>query len=212
VTQDSKGKSEQAQGLIDRIETEANAEIAEILARAAKAADEQTAAAHKAARTKVRAVVEELRRSEDQQMARANAALQTQGRQQAQIRDTEAVATGLTRIDGTLVAMWADPDLRDQWCDAAIAIVCDHIPCTDLKIDLPQEGYAATSERIAAAITRQCCAAPEMRMDPDMQAGLRFTADATSLDASAEALSSDEGHISAMLLSELKSLESEGDT
>lgn len=206
------GKTEQAKGLIDRIETEARAEIAGILAHAIEAAKQQTATAHKTARAKVGAVVEELRRNEDQQLARAEAALQTQARQQAQVRDTKAVETGMTLIRATLTDMWADPALRDSWCDAAIAIVCDHLPCTDLKIDLPSDGFADTSKRVAAAITTQCCAAPEMREDPGMQAGLRFTADATSLDASADALCSDEGHISAMLLSELKALESETDT
>lgn len=212
MTQEFKGKSEQAQGLIEGIDTAAEAEIADILGLAVQVAQQQTSAAHKSARAKVGAVVEELRRSEEQQLARAEAALQTQARQQAQIRDTKAVETGMTLIRATLIEMWDDPALRDSWCDAAIAIVCDHIPCTNLRIDLPSEGFAATSERVAAAITKQCCAAPEMREDPDMKAGLRFTADATTLDASADALCSDEGHVSAMLLSELKSLESEIDT
>lgn len=199
-----------AEALIEKIQTDANAEVDEIRGNAAEQAVEITRNARRNARLKVHEVVKGLRLREVREMAHEAARFETERRKWRQSDEMVALAEGLTHLEAALDGLWADKASRGQWCFNVIEVAQQRLPALQWRLEYPADLDKQEVTGLVAAITAHTNTAPETSAETGLRGGLRVSAGTAVVDGSIAALFADRQNNSARFLSILLNMKDEG--
>ena len=199
-----------AEALIEKFQTEASEEAAEILSAAKEQAAAITQQARGKARLKVHEVVEDLRNREEREMAHEAARFETQRRQWHQAGEMKALAEGLTHLDAALTGLWAQKDNRKQWCHNILAIARQHLPAGNWRLEHPADYPQEELVNLTSEIATHTGVEPVSTADDNLQGGLRIYAGTACVDGSIGAMIADRQRTSAKFLSILLTMRAEG--
>jgi hypothetical protein len=188
------------QALIALVEEDAERKRSEMLGAARSDAEAIVRSAHVEARAAMRRAFEDERRLERQRVGAAEANLETRRRLALQRRNAALVAAAWPLLPAAFVARWRDPRTRQLWVDDAADHACAALPKAAWAVAHPVDWPAAERERLASRIASHCGKEPLFVPDATVQAGLRITADGTSVDATIAALLADRNEIAGQLL------------
>jgi vacuolar-type H+-ATPase subunit E/Vma4 len=169
----------------------------EMLSRRARdAAEEQArgivARAREEAAARVRQAAEEAHRAVGQAVADRRAALETAARQREQTVLRELMDTAWQQLPDVLAGIWAQPEARRAWCDAASALA-ERTLMGDgeitIEVDDADRGCQVTMREVAA-----------------LGPGLRVRRGLATVDATTNGLLASRERIESELLAELDAL------
>jgi hypothetical protein len=198
------------QALLDLVERDRAAQCARIEAEAARQADGVRAQARREARERLHAAVAAERERATQQIAAAQAELQTARRVHAQRRTEALLALGWQALPVALQARWDDAASRAAWTDSALTQARAVLPRTaPWQVQHPTGWADDERERFAAAVAALGAPAPRFAAAPALRAGLRITAAGVVVDASVDGLLADRDEIGGRLIGLLADLPAE---
>jgi len=177
------------EALLGHIERERVRRRDALLEAGRREAREIEAAARREANRRVREVVarERLRREEQLQQARAEAAAQLRDRKQALLRHRLDEAG--TRLGPALEQRWRDRRGRRRWIHMALQEALSHLTPGTWQVHHPPGLDATELDRAQRVLER---VRPQVRLeaaaDPELAAGLRITQGAAQLDTGIAAL------------------------
>ncbi|GKY88753.1 hypothetical protein [Sinisalibacter aestuarii] len=196
--------TDRAEALIARIEAATAQEVQRIHREAEAAGAVLVARAHARARKRMHDEIGALRRARDEARRHEKARLDTARRQVRQREASRLIETGLPALEAAFATLWADPETREGWAQAAVAMAARRLIPGAWVIEHPAGWDKAELQSIAKAAKAACGTAPELRADADLAAGLRIRDGAVCLDATTAALMDNPQELGARLLAEIE--------
>lgn len=157
------------------------------------------AEAHKGARAKVHDAIASERMIGGQAIDKQRARIETAKRQALQDKESAFLGTAWEQLNAALLARWQDSGSRAQWLGDIVDAAKTHLHPGPWSIEHPSDW--STDE--FAPFREACADEVSFTAVDDLNAGLRITANAATVDGSIEGLTSDRNEISATLLAEL---------
>ncbi len=196
-----------AAALLELVAADRDAKCAALEGDAAARAGTLLAAAHEAARARIRATFAEERARMAARVGAAQAKLATMERLAEQRRAAALVAAGWLRLPQALVAAWRDPSMRQDWVERIRREGEARLPRGAWRIAHAADWPAAEREALAPALAEAGVTAAFVA-DPGVAAGFRISAGGNVLDGTLAGLTNDREQVGALLLSELEGKES----
>jgi len=191
------------QALLAVVEEDRRKQVDAILREAKARVAAQLGDAHRAARERMRAAFADEGRQRAERVHAAQANLQTQRRLNAQQRAAALLGLAGRRLPEALAARWRAPETRRAWTSRVVAQAKAALPACRWRIDHAPDWPAAERDALGAQLARECAAAPELRADVTIDAGLRITGDGTVVDGTKDGLVRDRAENGARLLAYL---------
>ncbi len=179
-------------------------------ARLAAEAREQRGAilhqAHHDARDRMREAIRSERLRTREKLEATAAQLQTRERQQQHKTALLMLHRGWERLGDAALRRWKAPPQRHEWICALIKLALERLPPRPWVIEHPPGWDPDECAELRAAMEQHCGAAPQLRADDQLHAGLRICTDGACLDGTLEGLLADREAIEAQLLAQLNEL------
>lgn len=157
------------------------------------------AEAHRDARAKVHDAIASERLIGGQAIDKQRARIETAKRQALQDKESAFLETAWEQLNTALLARWKDTDSRAQWLSDIVNGARTHLHPGPWTIEHPSDWNTDEFTPFRGA----CADAVSFTAANDLNAGLRITANAATVDGSIEGLTTDRNEISATLLAEL---------
>jgi hypothetical protein len=203
---------QRAAALLRVVEEYRERECRTILERAHYEAARLEAHAHAEARQRVhQAVVAERRRARDTLRA-AQAEVQTERRRHRQRRDLAVLELAWPELRAALGRRWAEPTARQRWVDGLVTEALRRIPGGPWTISHPPTWPAAERDAVATSLAAASGQPPTLVVVAEIDAGLRMTCGATTLDGTSDGLLADRATVGGRLLALLQADESDADS
>jgi hypothetical protein len=194
----------ETQALLDLVEADRVRRCAEILDAARRRAADALQRAHADARERMRQAFAEERERTAARIASAQANLQTRRRLDTQQRATALLAAGWRRLPDALVARWQDSVPRAEWIASVLAAARAALPRGAWRITHPADWPDAERDALAATLTGELGAAPQMVASETLHAGIAVSANGNVVDGTLDGLLADRARIGARLLYHLE--------
>lgn len=195
--------------LLDLVERDRAAQCARIEAEATTQDDFVRAQARREARERLHAAVVAERERAAQQIAAAQAELQTARRVHAQRRAEALLVLGWQALPTALQARWDDAASRAAWVGGVLAQARSVLPRTaPWQVQHPSGWADDERERFAAAVVAPGGPAPHFAAEPALRAGLRIAAAGVVVDAGVDGLLADRDEVGGRLIGLLGGLPS----
>jgi hypothetical protein len=192
------------QALLDLVESDRIAQCSAILTQAQTQAATLLAEARGAARSRMREAFAEERQRARSAVATARAQLQTRRRLHEQRHAAAWLAMGWEALPGALRARWQDPAARRLWVDRTVQAARQSLRPGLWRVVHAAGLHEAEQQALAAQLQQALGTAPELKMDPALEAGLRIAADGNVIDATQAGLLSDRAAVGSGLLGSLE--------
>jgi vacuolar-type H+-ATPase subunit E/Vma4 len=197
---ESPATARQADALVAEIGRQVEHARGEILAAAAREAEEIRQRARAKARRQLRRAVGEMRAVERQRTAQLKAELATQRSRRISAQSLAVLAQAWPLLGEAIRRRWADPQAQVQWLQAQIGQARVRLRPGPWRIAHPANWGDAEREVLRACLARHGVAEVELHADPDIPIGLVIDAAGARLDSSEAALLADRAAIEAALL------------
>lgn len=183
----------------------------ELLEDAQLRAEESVKQAHRDNRARMRAAIEEQRKTMEVTLAATRARLATRARQRKQQADRENLDHAWARLGDILLERWQDADSRRQWILGLVEAALAHLPGDPWRIEHPQGFDPAELASITQRIADHCDGeAADFVAGEDARAGLRIVAGGACVDGTVEGLLTDRDRVEAELLALLRATAEDG--
>lgn len=176
---------------------------------AAEAQEQRNAILHQAhhdARGRMRETIRSERLRTREKLEATAAQLQTRERQQQHKTALLMLHRGWEMLGDVVLHRWKTPPQRHEWICALINLALERLPPRPWVIEHPPGWDPDECAELRAAMEQHCGAAPQLRADGQLHAGLRICADGACLDGTVEGLLADREAIEAQLLAQLNDL------
>ncbi len=167
------------------------------------------AEAHRAARDRVHAALEQARRDADHRLAAAEAAFDTREREQLLALAAHTLRRAWPRLQAALRRRWLDAEARRDWIQAALDDALRLLPGREWQLAHPPDWNRAEASAWLQAHPEVGISA--WQAADDCAAGLRICAASACLDASLEGLLADRAVIESRLLDQVERCRGTGD-
>lgn len=193
----------QASAMLQRLESETDAQQAERVkqARAEAATLRRTAFAE--GREKVAIAVVAARRRVAWELARARANLETRQRQAKQRELSALLERARPDLRRALMRRWEQPKPRQRWIDELLEVALEVAQTGDWIIGCPKTFTAAERSELAGRIAAAAGIKPRFEESAELEAGLRIHIGLACVDGSLSGLLVNRREIESMLLHEL---------
>jgi hypothetical protein len=145
-----------------------------------------------------------LREKYRERVSAAQARNQTLIRQHRQLADKECLATAWPLLAEALKVLWTDPVSKQNWLAAAIKQASFTFLQHDWCIEHPVAFSDEDKKSLQQALADNNMKAAELRVNDDIEAGIRIVVDGTVIDATLHGLLQQRRKIEAMLISRIK--------
>lgn len=161
------------------------------------------ARAHQDARTKVHGAIVEERRSREDAIEKQHARVETAKRHDRQDNENAFLDTVWQQLMANLHSRWEDESARRAWLNATVERALAHLHPGPWQIDHPMAWQSAELDSLIDQIIKFSGEAPSFVPVPDLEVGIRVTANGATIDGSLVGVIANRGEISAMLLAQL---------
>lgn len=159
--------------------------------------------AYQDARTKVHDVIFEERRSVKRAIDKQHARIETAKRQNLQDTERAFLDAGWQQLMTALRRRWNDDASRRDWVAGVVDLALAHLHPGSWRVEHPLNWPPAELEPFLEQILSFSGDAPRFESAPDLEVGIRITANGAMVDASLKGVTADREEISAMLLAQL---------
>lgn len=192
--------SPQARALLELIEADRASQCGRILGQAKSNADAHRAQAYAEAQSRLRQAFATQRQRCRERLAAAQSQLATRRRLQAQQRTSTLLHLAWQQLPAELLALWREPDSRAVWVTQVLEFARARLPGGSWDIVHAPDWPDAQQRTLLAGLT----AAPVLRADARISAGLKVLAHGNVLDATLDGLLADRAEFEAQLLRRLE--------
>jgi len=172
----------------------------ELLGQAQREASQVIRQAHAEARARMHQSIRGIREMRRTRLAATEAKLQTRRRRRREGADLWLLAAAWQPLRKALQARWAQQTARRQWIDLLVQRAGTLLIATDWQIEHPLDWPAQERASLEAQLDGQLGRLPEFIPREQISAGLRISADGTSVDGTLEGLLRDQTRIESLLL------------
>lgn len=194
----------QAAALVEEIARKVGQARGEILAAAAREAEEIRQRARAKARRQLRRAIDEMRAAERQRIAQVRAELDTQRSRGASAQSLAALAQAWPLLGEAIRRRWADPATRAVWLDAQIAQARARLHSGPWQISHPAAWGDAERAVLRDTLAQHRIVDAGLQADPALASGLLIDAAGARLDSSEPALLADRAAVEAALLAAIR--------
>lgn len=159
--------------------------------------------AHRKSRARMHRHVVALREKHGQRVSSAVARNQTQLRKQRQKADRAIADRAWPLLREAIQALWGRAETRRKWLEAVIANAAARLLHSGLRIEHPADMNENELSWMKQQIENSGKRA-ELRVDEDIEAGVRIVAQGTVIDATLDGLLKQKTTIEAMLIARIK--------
>lgn len=145
----------------------------------------------------------DLREQIRQQLASADAQLQTRQRQQRQQVEQELINAGWQQLHGALQQFWDDREVRKRWVNDLILQASNTLINAHWCIEHPSDWPGQECNDLKARLSNEFDCFPTFEAQTTITAGLRITAGGACVDGSSSGLLQGRTRIEAMLLARI---------
>jgi hypothetical protein len=177
---------------------------AEILDAAHSQSNEVVKQAHSQVQARMHHHILELREKYRQRVTAAYARFNTLIRQQNQVADRALLDSALPLLQQSLMSLWQDPQLRQQWLDGAIEKASFALLNDDWRIETPTGLSGQELEHLKHQAVSVHSKTAAVIVNDKIKAGVRIIAAGTVVDATLDGLLQQRTVIEAMLISRIK--------
>lgn len=196
----------QVQTLLALVEQHRERHCARIAAEAQQQREAILRQAHHDARQRMREAIRSERLRTREKLEATAAQLQTRERQQQHKSALLMLHRGWELLGDAVLRRWKAAPQRREWMCALIKLALERLPPRPWVIEHPPGWDPEECAELRAAMEQHCGAAPQLRADGQLHAGLRICADGACLDGTLEGLLADREAIEAQLLAQLNDL------
>ena len=158
--------------------------------------------AHKKSRGRMHRHVNELREKYRLRVASATARNQTLLRQQHHKEERALLDVAWPMLRTALMALWAGPDSRYRWIEAAVASADSRLRDRGWRIEHPLDFSKDDSRRVEKMFATG--SKPELTASDDIEVGVRIRLDGTVIDATLAGLLKQKNAIEARMIARIK--------
>lgn len=199
----------QLQQLLGLVEQYRQERCAEILDKGREQGDEVVRRAFHEARTRMHQAVLALRAHMGQQIASAEAQLQTRNRQRRQEADQQLLLQGWQQLHQVLLQRWQNSTTRAAWVEKVFNEATERLTRCAWEIEYCEDWPPAEVDALCVRIDGYTGQRPACKPQADIQAGVRICAAGACLDGTAAGLLADRSRIESLLLAEVHKLRDE---
>ena len=156
--------------------------------------------AHQAARHRMHEANITLRENMDLQLHSTAARLQTKKRLARQRADEQLLESGWLLVEKSLQRAWQQKEQRIRWVDNLTSLAISRLTSPHWIIEYPVDWASEEQKSLLQRLQKELGQPPQMQADSSITAGLRFCADGSCVDGTAEGLMHEKSSVESTFL------------